>query len=174
MAELGASLKLDELDLKILRAFRFGGRVSNSEIARQVEVSEGTVRRRLANLEQVGVLKFVAITDPQTLGFGVNVIIGIKADGDKIQSVAEQLAAFPEVPYTAISMGSLDVWVTALLPSIDAWLDLRRRIAQIDGIRSTESHRVARVLKQNFDWVLPDESLIGADGSESVVARGGP
>jgi Lrp/AsnC family transcriptional regulator, regulator for asnA, asnC and gidA len=172
MAELGATLALDEMDLKILRAFRFGGRLTNSEIARQIDVSEGTVRRRLANLEHVGVLKFVAITDPQTLGFGVNVIIGIKADGDKIQSVAEQLAALPEVPYTAISMGAVDVWMTALLPSIDAWLDLRGRIAQIDGIQSIESHRVARVLKQNFDWVLPDESLIG-EGGEDAVVRGG-
>jgi Lrp/AsnC family transcriptional regulator, regulator for asnA, asnC and gidA len=157
-------MRLDELDLKILRAFRFGARLSNSEIARQVEVSEGTVRRRIAALEELGVLKFVAITDPRNLGFNLNVLIGIRAEGDKVQEVAQQLAEFPEVPYTAISMGSFDIWVTALLPSTDAWFEFRSRIAKIDGIRETETFNVTRVLKQNFDSVVP-EGAVDDDGA---------
>ena len=159
MAVPAEPLRLDEIDLKILRAFRFGARLSNSEIARQVDVSEGTVRRRIAALQELGVLKFVAITDPKNLGFGLNVLIGIKADGDKVLDIAQQLAELPEVPYTAVSMGSFDILVTALLPSTDAWFEFRSRLAKVDGIRETETFHVTRVLKQNFDWVLPEEHL---------------
>lgn len=147
------TLRLDEIDLKILRAFRFGGRLSNSEIARKVDVSEGTVRRRIAVLEEVGALKFVAITDPKNLGFDLNVLIGIKADGDKVLGIAEQLAELPEVPYTAVAMGSFDIFVTALLSSTEDWFGFRSRLAAIDGVRETETFHVTRVLKQNFDWV---------------------
>jgi Lrp/AsnC family transcriptional regulator for asnA, asnC and gidA len=150
-------LRLDELDHKILRAFRFGARLSNSEIARQVEVSEGTVRRRISTLQELGVLRFVAITDPKNWGFNLNVLVGIKAEGDKVLEIAQQLAELPEVPYTAVSMGSFDIWVTALLPSTEAWFEFRSRLARIDGIRETETFHVTRVLKQNFDWVVPEE-----------------
>jgi Lrp/AsnC family transcriptional regulator for asnA, asnC and gidA len=153
------SARLDELDLKILRAFRFGARLSNAEIARQIDVSEGTVRRRIATLQEMGALKFVAITDPRNLGFNLNVLIGIKAAGDKVLDIAQQLAELPEVPYTAVSMGGFDIWITALLPSTDAWFEFRSRLAKIAGIRETETFHVTRVLKQNFDWVVPDEAL---------------
>lgn len=156
MAAPTQRLHLDTLDRKILRAFRFGGRLSNSEIARQVDVSEGTVRRRIAALEEFGALRFVAITDPKNLGFNLNVLIGVKADGDKVLSIAEQLAEMPEVPYAAISMGSFDIWVTALLPSTEAWSEFRARLAELDGVRATETFHVTRVLKQNFDWVPAD------------------
>jgi Lrp/AsnC family transcriptional regulator for asnA, asnC and gidA len=165
------TLHLDEVDRKILRAFRFGGRLSNSEIARQVEVSEGTVRRRIAALEELGTLKFVAITDPKNLGFNLNVLIGVKADGDKVLLIAQQLAEMPEVPYTAISMGSFDIFVTALLPSTEAWSEFRARLAGIDGVRSTETFHVTRVLKQNFDWVPADsfeESGLSQDPPDAL------
>jgi Lrp/AsnC family transcriptional regulator, regulator for asnA, asnC and gidA len=164
MATHAPPMRLDELDLRILRALRYGGRLTNSEIARQVEVSEGTVRRRIATLQDAHVLKFVAITDPKNLGFGLNVLIGIKADGDKVLAIAQELAELPEVPYTAISMGSFDIWVTALLSSTDAWHEFRARLAKIDGIRATETFHVTRVLKQNFDWIVPDEEM-GEDGA---------
>jgi Lrp/AsnC family transcriptional regulator for asnA, asnC and gidA len=166
------AVRLDDLDLEILRAFRFGGRASNSEIARQVGVSEGTVRRRIAALEQLDVLRFVAITDPKTLGLNLNALIGIRADGDKVMAIARQLAELPEVPYVSLSIGSFDIWITALLPSADAWLDFRGRIAQIDGIRSTETFQVTRVIKQNFDSVVTEAVRIGDGQDESLPEAG--
>jgi Lrp/AsnC family transcriptional regulator, regulator for asnA, asnC and gidA len=163
-------LRLDEIDRKILRSFRFGGRMSNAEIARLVGTSEGTVRRRLAALREAGVLKFIAITDPRTVGFNLYTLIGIKADGDKVSEIAQQLAELPEVPYAAISMGSFDIWVGALFPSTDEWLEFRSKLAKINGIRDTETFQITRVLKQNFDWVVPDEGV--DDGLLAPPAKG--
>lgn len=164
-------LRLDDVDRKILRSFRFGARMSNSEIARQVGVSEGTVRRRLSALREAGVLKFIAITDPRTVGFNLYTLIGIRADGDKVSEIAKKLAELPEVPYAAISMGSFDIWIGALFPSTDEWLEFRTKLAKIRGIRDTETFQITRVLKQNFDWVVPDESL--ANGSVGVASAKG-
>ena len=159
-------LSLDDLDRRILRAFRFGARLSNAEIARQVGVSEGTVRRRLSTLREAGVLKFIAITDPRTVGFNLYTLIGIKADGDKVSAIAQQLAEFPEVPYAAISMGSFDIWIGALFASPEEWLEFRSTLATIEGIRDTETFQITKVVKQNFDWVTPDESLgVGPNGA---------
>ena len=150
------TLSLDEIDLKIVHAFRVGARLSNSEIAREVEVSEATVRRRLAALAEAGLLRFVAILDPTMLGLSVDTLIGVTADGDKVDAVAEKVASFEEVRYTATSMGSVDIWLSALFPSVDAWGEFRKRLALIDGVQRTETFHVTRVLKRDWDWALPD------------------
>ena len=43
---------MDELDRKIIALLQLDGRASNAKIAREVGVSEGTVRRRLRRLVQ--------------------------------------------------------------------------------------------------------------------------
>jgi Lrp/AsnC family transcriptional regulator for asnA, asnC and gidA len=102
----------------------------------------------------------------------LNALIGIRADGDKVMAIARQLAELPEVPYVSLSIGSFDIWITALLPSADAWLDFRGRIAQIDGIRSTETFQVTRVIKQNFDSVVTEAVRIGDGQDESLPEAG--
>jgi Lrp/AsnC family transcriptional regulator for asnA, asnC and gidA len=163
---------LDEIDRRIIRAFRFGGRLSNSEVAREVQVSEGTVRRRLALLTDAGVLKFVAITSPGTVGLHVDTLIGVTADGDKVHQVAVELAGMPEVRYAGISMGSVDIWIGALFPSVDAWLEFRKRLAQVDGIQKTETFQITRVLKRNFDWVVPHDDLVVDDVMQAAESGG--
>ena len=43
---------MDELDRRIISLLQLDGRASNAKIAREVGVSEGTVRRRLRRLIQ--------------------------------------------------------------------------------------------------------------------------
>jgi Lrp/AsnC family transcriptional regulator for asnA, asnC and gidA len=148
---------LDTIDLQIIQAFRLGGRVTNAQVAREVGVSEGTVRRRIATLEEAGVLSFVAVTDPRKIGLLVDTLIGINTDVDKVQAVAEELARMPEVRYVGMAMGAFDIWVGALFPSVDAWMDFRNdRLARMKGIRRTETFQMTRILKRTYDWVTPD------------------
>lgn len=166
-----AAPRLDELDRRILRSIRFNGRLSNAEIARQVEVSEGTVRRRIAALRDARMLKFVAITDPRMLGFHLDTLIGIRADGHAVLEIAEQLAERPEVSYLSLSMGSFDIWADALFSSTDAWLGFRTWVGGLEGVRQTETFLNTRILKQNFDgWDVSDERLMGDGGPGSVTA----
>jgi Lrp/AsnC family transcriptional regulator for asnA, asnC and gidA len=160
---------LDAVDRQIIQAFRFGGRLTNAQVAREVGVSEGTVRRRIELLVKAGVLNFVAITDPRKIGLMVDTLIGISTDVDKIHEIAEELAEMPEVRYVGIAMGAFDIWVGALFPTVDDWMEFRSsRLAQIKGIRRTETFQITRVLKRTYDWVTPD----GNSGIATAVATG--
>jgi Lrp/AsnC family transcriptional regulator for asnA, asnC and gidA len=148
--------RLDDVDRKIIRAFRVGARLSNSEIAREVQVSEATVRRRIAALAEADVLRFVAILDPAMIGLGIDTLTGLQVEATKVDDVAEEIAGFEEVRYTGISMGSFDVWVDALFPSTEAWAAFRKKLGAIEGVTRVETFLITRVLKSNWDWVLPD------------------
>ncbi|HAJ00941.1 MAG TPA: Lrp/AsnC family transcriptional regulator, partial [Dehalococcoidia bacterium] len=52
---------MDELDRRIISLLQMDGRASNAKIAREVGVSEGTVRRRLRRLIQEDVVKVIAV-----------------------------------------------------------------------------------------------------------------
>ena len=52
---------MDELDRKIIALLQLDGRASNAKIAREVGVSEGTVRRRLRKLVLDDVVRIIAV-----------------------------------------------------------------------------------------------------------------
>ena len=57
---------MDTLDRKIIALLESNGRASNARIARDVGVSEGTVRRRLKRLIQDNIINVVALPDPES------------------------------------------------------------------------------------------------------------
>ena len=69
---------MDELDRRIISLLQMDGRASNAKIAREVGVSEGTVRRRLRRLIQEDVVKVVAVPNLEKLGYATTALIGLQ------------------------------------------------------------------------------------------------
>ena len=65
---------MDELDRKIIALLQVDGRASNAKIAREVGVSEGTVRRRLRRLIQDDVVKVIAVPNLEKLGYATTAL----------------------------------------------------------------------------------------------------
>ena len=59
---------LDHTDREILRFLRIDGRTSNVNIARQLGVTETTVRKRIAALLSDGLVEIVAVPTPKLAG----------------------------------------------------------------------------------------------------------
>src|SRR3989344_1022030 len=72
------SKPLDRLDIRIISLLQDDGMATNAGIARQVGVSEETVRRRVKRLMEDKYIKVIALPDPAKLGFNSEVLIGIQ------------------------------------------------------------------------------------------------
>ena len=110
---------MDELDRKIIALLQLDGRASNAKIAREVGVSEGTVRRRLRRLVKDDMVKVVAVPNLEKLGYATTALIGISTGPGKSDTVADAIAAMEEAHYVAITTGSFDVFVWAGLESAE-------------------------------------------------------
>ena len=84
---------MDELDRKIIGLLQVDGRASNAKIAREVGVSEGTVRRRLRRLIQDDVVKVIAVPNLEKLGYATTALIGLQTGPGKSDEVAEAIAS---------------------------------------------------------------------------------
>jgi Lrp/AsnC family transcriptional regulator for asnA, asnC and gidA len=131
---------MDELDSQIIRILQKDGRASNAGIARDVGVSEGTVRRRLKRLVQDEFIQVVALPDPGKMGLESQALVGVQVDPDKVDQVADDLSDLEEVKWVAITTGSYDVFAWSALPSAEELgIFLRTKVGTIPGVRRTET-----------------------------------
>lgn len=149
---------LDEIDLQAIRYLQEDGRLSNSEIARRIGVSEPTVRKRIERLIQDGIIKVVAVLNPRRAGYAAGALVGIRTYPGQAQEVGEQLAQLNEVIYLGYITGRFDLLIEVLLHDEDEMFAfLTRRLRDFPGIAAVETFHVLRGEKINYDWKLPAE-----------------
>jgi Lrp/AsnC family transcriptional regulator for asnA, asnC and gidA len=146
---------MDELDRKIIGLLQVDGRASNAKIAREVGVSEGTVRRRLRRLIQDDVVKVIAVPNLEKMGYATTALIGLQTGPGKSDTVAEALARLEEVHYVAITTGAYDIFVWAGLESAEALgTFLRTKVGSIDSVQRTETFVNLSIKKRTYGLVL--------------------
>ncbi len=133
-------MDLDELDDKLISLLQANGRASNIELAKQVGVSEGTIRRRFRNLIKDEVIRVVAIPDPAKLGRGTTAVIALQVEPSEVDPVAQKLAEIPEVQYVSVTTGAFDIFLWVALGSPEELSSfLRLQVGGISGVRRTET-----------------------------------
>ena len=142
---------MDELDRKIIQILQGNGRASNARIAREVGVSEGTVRRRLKTLVSDGYIKVVALPDPEVMGYDTEALVGIQVDPDKIDEVASTLVELKESSWVSVTTGSFDIFCWVTLPTSEELGNfLKAVVGTIVGVRRTETFVSLSVRKRNY------------------------
>lgn len=147
---------LDDLDRQIILSLQRDGRLTNSELGRRLGVAEATVRRRIDRLLAEGIIHIAAVANPFKIGLPIVTLISIDVEPPRLAQVAQSLVAMKEVRYLGYSTGAHDIIIEALFPSNQALLRfLTERLAQIPGIRKTETSIQLDVLKRSYEWEIP-------------------
>ncbi|NBE54433.1 Lrp/AsnC family transcriptional regulator [Streptomyces boluensis] len=146
------SPSVDAVSLAIIEQLQEDGRRPYAAIGKAVGLSEAAVRQRVQKLLDQGVMQIVAVTDPLTVGFRRQAMVGINVEGDT-DPVAEALTAMPEVEYIVITAGSFDLMVEVVCEDDEQLLDvIQKRIRTLPGVRSTESFVYLKLKKQTYMW----------------------
>jgi Lrp/AsnC family transcriptional regulator for asnA, asnC and gidA len=143
---------IDAVSKAIIEQLQEDGRRPYAAIGKAVGLSEAAVRQRVQKLLDQGVMQIVAVTDPLTVGFRRQAMVGITVEGD-IDPIAEALAALDEVEYVVITAGSFDLLVEIVCEDDDHLLEMiNKRIRALPGVRSTESFVYLKLRKQTYTW----------------------
>jgi len=132
-------VRLDDIDRAILERLEDDGRASYRQIARDVGVSEGTVRSRVGRLQRSGVLRILAFADPSKLGGAVLALVLVTAESEHQDAIVEALTAMPEVAYVSSLIGRADIYAQIICPDNSSLWSLVRRIRAITGVTVTET-----------------------------------
>jgi len=124
---------MDELDYKILEELRKNSREKNIEIARKFDVSEGTIRKRIKNLYNDGIIKKFTI---ETLS-SVDSIILIKVDPKKAGKVLKKMREIYNDLYEF--SGSIDIAIRLTKNNLDELNSEVDNIRNMDGVIDTDT-----------------------------------
>ena len=142
---------MDEIDLGIIRQLQLDGRKAFTEIAELLGVSVGTVRNRLARLLEERALQIVGVVDPIRLGYKVPALIGVSVQPLLLQSVAEAIAAFPEVSYLFMVSGEFDLFVEVQCRGREHLAAfLNEHLLRVPGVARAQTFINLKTYKMNY------------------------
>ncbi|HEV2635474.1 MAG TPA: Lrp/AsnC family transcriptional regulator [Actinocrinis sp.] len=143
---------LDPLSRAIIEQLQQDGRRAYATIGKAVGLSEAAVRQRVQKLTDAGVMQIVAVTDPLTVGFNREAMIGIRCEGD-IEPIAAALSAMAEITYVVATAGSFDLMVEVVAENDEQLLAIiNKGIRSIPNVKSTESFSYLKLYKQTYTW----------------------
>ena len=146
---------MDKLDRGIIELLQLDGRAPNAKVARELGVSEATVRRRLSRLIQGDVLKIAAVPNLEKLGYGTTAVVKVQTSPGKADDVAEALATLEEVEYSVVTTDSYAVFILVAAESVEQLGNLlHTRIGGIDGVQKTQTFVNLSIKKRGFGRVL--------------------
>ena len=135
------TMKIDDLDRKILEFLQKDGRMAASHIADELDISIPTVTDRIKKLSESGVIQgFHATLDPKLLGLDVSAIITvISGSSEHYKEVIQAARNTPEVVqcYSTTGKGSHTLIIVA--KNSHALEELLRKIQSWPGISRTET-----------------------------------
>lgn len=143
---------LDDIDLAIIRHLQADGRKANAQLARDVGVSEPTVRKRIDRLTREDIIRSTAILNPRKTGYQSDVLIGVRTQPGRMLEVGEQLAQYDQVVYLGYTTGRYDIIVEILFPDDSHLLSfLQKDMAHIEGVVNTETFHVLQAQRNDYD-----------------------
>lgn len=144
---------LDQTEKRIVQLLQRDGRMSFVDMAANIGVTEGTVRRKYYRLVNEGLLHIVGIAEPFKVGFNSLAIIGLRVEPSKLDEVAKEVSALDEVKYVAVTTGDSDIMMQAYFRNNDDLSTfLITRLTKIDGVIEINTSLILGVFKQTFDW----------------------
>jgi Lrp/AsnC family transcriptional regulator for asnA, asnC and gidA len=147
-------ITLDDIDHAIIDLLRADGRLPYRALARELELTEVTVRSRVKRLEESGTMRVVAVTDIEAAGYQMLLAIGVQVEDRSPSDVAQDLAKIPEIFSVNVVVGTHDVEVLLVAEDLDALNALQEKVlSTVPGIRRLTSSLAIDVLKNQPDWV---------------------
>ena len=151
---LPAMIELDHIDNAIIELLRADGRMSYRSLARELGITENTVRARVRRLEDSDTMRVVAVTDIEAAGYGMLLAIGVQVESRSPEEVARELAQMTEVFSVNVVVGTHDVEILVVAQD-QSDLDelINSRLAAVPGVRRLTPALAVDVLKNQPDWV---------------------
>ena len=152
---------LDNTDLRILELMQNNARISNADLAREVNMAPSAVLERVKKLEQKKVIKqYGAVIDPAAVDQKLLAFIFIKSkEGFTCcTDIAQQLADIPQVQEVHHIAGE-DCYLVKVRTADSASLMelMRNSFSKMPNILSTRTTIVLETVKEEQQLIIPEK-----------------
>lgn len=144
-------MSLDHIDCRILAALQKSGRISNADLAEQVNLSASACHRRVQRLEQDGYIAgYVAILDARKMGVSATVFVEItlstQAD-DVLDAFEKAVTRVPHVLECHLTAGTADYILKIVAENTEDFARIHREyLTRLPGVAKMQSSFALRTV----------------------------
>jgi Lrp/AsnC family leucine-responsive transcriptional regulator len=121
-------MKIDATDIKILNILQRQGRITNTALAKEIEISPPPTLERVKKLEKNGVIvKYVALVDPAAVGIGTHTFVEVTLRGhtrENVTAFIEAAQAMDEIKECHHVTGDADFLIKIAVKDIPSYEQL--------------------------------------------------
>jgi Lrp/AsnC family transcriptional regulator for asnA, asnC and gidA len=143
------SENLNSIDEKIIKILKNDSRKSFVEIANDIGMSESAVRRRVKNLQDIGIIKKFTIDLGPSNKTSAITLISVSSTADT-SNVSKRLLGLKGVEVVYEITGQFDIATIIIAPTIleiNSYID---EIRKIDGVSDTNTVIILRTLSNSI------------------------
>jgi DNA-binding Lrp family transcriptional regulator len=148
--------RVTEGDGALLAALELDGRTTYSDLAASTGWSQTTVRRRITDLRDSGMLYFDVDFHPSLLDITARAMVWLTVSPAQLDAAGRAMAGHPETAYVAAATGTANLYAAVLCPSTEAlYTYLTGSIAQLPGLQQVETILAMRTVKLSGPLTRP-------------------
>lgn len=165
--------EIDKTDINIINLLMEDGRMPASEIARRIGgISERVIRYRIERIIREGYIQISAITNPKSLGYSVTADVFLEVESNSILDVAKKASEFDCVSYVACAIGESDISIQVVgHDTNEVYNFVTEIIGKIPGVRRTTTSIVPLVLKDVYQWRVPEASCVTGNSTIPTFSK---
>ncbi|KFX28552.1 Lrp/AsnC family transcriptional regulator [Ralstonia solanacearum] len=130
-------MELDSYDRKLLRLLQENNKLSQRDLADAVNLSASAVNRRIAALEEAGVIRAnVSVVDAAALGRPITILVEVKLENERLDlldEVCNRFVSRPEVQQVYYVTGDYDFLLVLNVRSMSEYEALTRELFLMSG-----------------------------------------
>jgi Lrp/AsnC family transcriptional regulator for asnA, asnC and gidA len=147
-------MKIDQTHIGIIKHLQ-DGRKSFKEIAEDLSITENTVRSRVQQMVQEGVLSITGLIDPEKVPGHRVVLVGIKLNTMNLVKKGEEFSRLRGVVSVAVVTGRYDLILTVLLRDDFGLLEFyTQEVDRIEEVSSAETFVVYKGYNLEVPYIL--------------------
>jgi len=147
-------MNIDKTNLAIIKHLR-NGRKSYQKIARDLAVSENTVRARVQKLIEEGILDINGVIKPESIDGHRVVIVGVKLQSMDLVNKGKEFSKLKGVVSVSVVTGRFDLILIVLLKSGFGLLEFyTEEVSRIKEVQSVETFVVYKSYNLKVPYVL--------------------
>ena len=145
------SIKIDEIDKKILNLLNEDGRMSYRKISRELDISVGTVHNRVEKFINAGIIKkFVPIIDHSKVGYKLTTVIGVRVKGGVLRNWENKTAYHKNVLGVYDVTGEFDAILIAKFKDTSELDAFVKELLKEPDVQRTYTQTVLNIVKEDL------------------------
>ncbi len=144
-------MSLDQTDRRLLQVLQRRGRISNADLAEEVNLSASACHRRVQRLEADGYIKgYVALLDVRKMGVPATIFVEItlstQAD-DVLEAFEKAVARVPDVLECHLTAGAADYILKIVAEDTEDFARIHRQyLTRLPGVAKMQSSFALRTV----------------------------